>query len=115
MGHVKVAIVGVGNCASALVQGIHYYRSRPPEAAIGLTRWTIGPYEPGSLEVVAAFDIDARKVGQSLHEAALAAPNCAVQFEPDLPSTDVTVRMGAPLDGIAPHMADHPARRAPCA
>ena len=111
MGHVKIAIVGVGNCASALVQGIHYYRSRPPEAAIGLTRWRIGPYEPGSLEVVAAFDIDARKVGQTLHEAIFAAPNCAAIFEPDLPPSDVIVRMGAPLDGVAPHMAGYPARR----
>jgi myo-inositol-1-phosphate synthase len=111
MEQVRIAIVGVGNCASALVQGIHYYRSRPPEAAIGLSHWAIGGYEPGSLEIVAAFDVDARKVGRSLSEAVFAAPNCARIFEPDLPVSDTIVRMGRTLDGIAGHMADYPAAR----
>ena len=75
---VRVAIAGVGNCASALLQGIEYYRERAPRAdeAWGLMHLEMGGYLPGDVEVVAAFDVDRRKVGRPLHEAALAPPNC---------------------------------------
>ena len=63
---IRIAIIGVGNCASSLVQGIHYYRGRDPQDAIGLMHWDIGGYAPGDIEVVAAFDIDRRKVGRDV-------------------------------------------------
>lgn len=68
---VNIAIVGVGNCASALIQGIQYYRQRSSEQAIGLMNWQIGPYRPGDIQVVAAFDIDERKVGKDVSELSL--------------------------------------------
>ena len=63
MKKIKIAIIGVGNCASSLVQGIHYYRNKTQKEAVGLMNWDIGGYRPGDIEVVAAFDIDKRKVG----------------------------------------------------
>ena len=66
MDKIKIAIVGIGNCASSLIQGIHYYDGKNPEDAIGLMHWDIGGYKPSDLEVVAAFDVDARKVGRLL-------------------------------------------------
>jgi myo-inositol-1-phosphate synthase len=63
MSTVKLGIVGVGNCASSLLQGIEFYRGRSAEDAVGLMHWSLGDYTPSSLEVVAAFDIDARKAG----------------------------------------------------
>ncbi|MBW2562280.1 MAG: inositol-3-phosphate synthase, partial [Deltaproteobacteria bacterium] len=60
MGKIKIALAGVGNCASSLIQGIHYYRDRNSTDAIGLMHWNIGIYEPSDIEVVAAFDIDNR-------------------------------------------------------
>ncbi len=108
---IKIAIVGLGNCASSLIQGIHYYRQRQESEAIGLMHWVIGGYRPGDIEVVAAFDIDRRKVGRDVHEAVFAPPNCTTLFCPDLPPSGVTVRMGRLLDGVADHMADHEAHR----
>ena len=63
MSKIKIAIAGVGNCASSLVQGIHYYKDKNPKDVIGLMHWEIGGYKPGDMQVVAAFDIDRRKVG----------------------------------------------------
>jgi len=63
MNHIKIAIVGIGNCASSLIQGIHYYRQKASQDAIGLMHWEIGGYSPGDIEVVMAIDIDQRKVG----------------------------------------------------
>ena len=83
---VRVAIAGVGNCASALVQGIEYYRARSEAEPIGLMHPNIGGLRPWDIEVVAAFDVDARKVGKPLEQAIFAAPNCAQVFEPDLPA-----------------------------
>ena len=80
MGNIKIAIVGVGNCASSLIQGIHYYREKSPQNAIGLMHWEIGGYKPGDIEVVAAFDTDKRKVGIDVHEAIFSAPNCTAVF-----------------------------------
>jgi len=69
---------------------------------------SIGGYGPGDLEVVAAFDVDRRKVGRDLSEAVFAPPNCASVFHPDIPSSGVTVQMGRVLDGISPHMLEQP-------
>ena len=105
---IKVGIVGLGNCASSLIQGIHYYRRRDTGDGIGLMHWEIGGYRPGDIEVVCAFDIDRRKVGREVNEAILARPNCTAVFCGDLPAAGVKVRMGRLLDGIAEHMKDYP-------
>jgi myo-inositol-1-phosphate synthase len=109
--HVRVAIAGVGNCASSLLQGIEHYRSVPPEAqeAWGLMHLEMGGYRPGDVEVVAAFDVDVRKVGRPLHEAAFAPPNCTTAVGDSIGKSDVVVQMGPVLDGIAAHMTDWPA------
>jgi len=107
MSKIRIAIVGVGNCASSLVQGIHYYAGRDPEEATGLMHATIGGYGPGDVEVVAAFDIDERKVGRDVSEAIFAAPNCTTVFCPDVPKCGVPVHMGRVLDGVADHMRDY--------
>ena len=107
MSKIKVAIVGVGNCASSLVQGIQYYSERTPEEAIGLMNWDIGGYKPSDLDVVAAFDVDVRKVGKDIAEAIYEAPNCTTIFCDNVPKTGVRVSMGCTLDGVAPHMSDH--------
>jgi myo-inositol-1-phosphate synthase len=111
MSRIKVAIVGVGNCASSLVQGLHYYDDDRLDAAIGLMHREIGGYRPSDIEVVAAFDIDRRKVGRDLTEAIFAEPNCTAVFCPDLPRSGVEVRMGRLLDGVSAHMSDHPDAR----
>jgi myo-inositol-1-phosphate synthase len=104
MSRIKVAIVGVGNCASALLQGIYAYREKQPQQAVGLMHWDIGGYGPGDVDVVAALDIDRRKVGRDLSEAIFASPNCTRIFYPDLPRQGVLVRMGRILDGFSDHM-----------
>jgi myo-inositol-1-phosphate synthase len=107
MNKIKIAIVGVGNCASSLVQGIHYYRDKTADDAVGLMHWDIGGYGPSDIAFVAAFDIDARKVGKDLAEAIFSPPNCTTVFCPDIPSTGVVVRMGRIMDGYSDHMADY--------
>ncbi len=104
MGKIKIAIAGIGNCASSLIQGIHYYKDKSPEDAIGLMHWELGGYQPKDIQVVAAFDIDRRKVGKDLHDAIFALPNCTTVFCPDLPPSGVTVQMGNILDGVSEHM-----------
>jgi myo-inositol-1-phosphate synthase len=108
MDKIKIAIVGVGNCVSSLIQGIHYYQNKNPEDAIGLMHFEMNGYKPGDIEVVAAFDVDKRKVGQDVHEAIFAKPNCTTVFCSDLPQSGVLVRMGKILDGVASHMQDYP-------
>ncbi len=111
MGKIRIALAGVGNCASALVQGIEYYRRRHnPEAAFppGLMHPDIGGYRPGDLEIVAAFDIDARKVGRPVSEAIFAPPNCCYRIVDELPEIPVVVQMAPVLDGVSPHMAQYP-------
>ncbi|RMD78533.1 MAG: inositol-3-phosphate synthase, partial [Gammaproteobacteria bacterium] len=108
MDKIRIAIAGVGNCASFLVQGIHYYRDKAPEEAIGLMHWEIGGYRPGDIEVVCAFDIDRRKVGRDVHEAIFAPPNCTTVFCGELPPSGVQVRMGPILDGFSEHMRGYP-------
>ena len=105
MRKVRVAIVGVGNCASSLVQGVSYYAD-PARGSAGLIHDFIGDYGPTDIEFVLAFDTDARKVGLDLSDAIFAAPNCTAVFQGDLPPSGVTVRMGQVLDGMAEHMSD---------
>lgn len=109
-GNIRVAICGVGNCASALVQGIEYYRQNP-SVQEGLMHKNLGGYLPENIQVVAAFDIDRRKVGRPLEEAAFAPPNCVYPIWPSLPDYGITVRMGPVMDGFAPHMKDFPPER----
>jgi myo-inositol-1-phosphate synthase len=107
-GRIKVAIAGVGNCASALVQGVEYYRGRQGPALEGVMRRSIGGYRCGDIEFVAAFDVDRRKVGRPLEEAIFAKPNCTHIFQSALPVSNVIVQAGPVLDGVAAHMADYP-------
>jgi len=106
--NIKVAIAGVGNCASALVQGVEYYRDRHGAALDGVMHQSICGYRCGDIEFVAAFDIDRRKVGRPLEEAIFAKPNCTRIFQSALPVSNVVVQAGPVLDGIAAHMADYP-------
>ena len=117
---IRIAIVGVGNCATSLLYGLEYYRKLVP-GRNGLLHPTIGPYRPSDIKVVAAFDIDARKVGKPLEQAAAANPNCTAKFVPRLSRFGVRVQMGRVLDGVAGHMASYPesqtfiiAKRKPC-
>jgi myo-inositol-1-phosphate synthase len=107
MSQINIAIAGLGNCASSLVQGIHYYRGKNPEDAIGLMHWEIGGYRPGNIQPVAAFDIDARKVGKDINEAIFAPPNCTKVFCDQLPASGVQVHMGCVLDGFSEHMQEY--------
>ncbi len=114
MAKIRVAIFGVGNCASSLIQGIEYYRHLPEaerHKAVGLMHYDLGGYKPGDIETVAAFDIDARKVGRPLEEACFAPPNNTITVRRNLPRYGVTVDMGELHDGIAPHMRDYPPER----
>ncbi|VAX26705.1 Inositol-1-phosphate synthase, partial [hydrothermal vent metagenome] len=107
MKKIRIAIIGVGNCASSLMQGIYYYRNKTVEDVTGLMHWDIGGYNPGDIEVVAAIDIDRRKVGRDVSEAIFAPPNCTAVFQKDIPVTGVKVVMGRVLDGVAPHMKEY--------
>jgi len=109
MAKIRAAVIGVGNCASSLVQGVAYYRSANDNSG-GLMHWDLGGYEPSDVEFVLAFDIDQRKVGVDLAQAIFAKPNCTAVFS-EVPDSGVTVRMGAVLDGMADHMAAMPADR----
>jgi myo-inositol-1-phosphate synthase len=108
---IKIAVVGIGNCASALIQGLHYYKGKAPDQAKGLMHWSIGGYRPEDIEVVAAFDIDRRKVGQDVNRAIFAPPNCTAVFCGDIPDSGVVVRMGRILDGVSDHMGDYKENR----
>lgn len=108
MGKIKIAVIGVGNCASSLIQGVYYYKNKSSAEAIGLMHWDIGGYEPGDIEVVAAIDVDRRKVGKDVGEAIFAKPNCTKIFYKDIPKIGVKVVMGKILDGVAPHMSHYP-------
>jgi len=107
MDKIKIGIVGIGNCASSLLQGIEYYRNKDSKEAIGLMHWDIGGYKPYGIEVVAAFDIDKRKVGKDVSEAIFEHPNCTTVFCDNVPTTNVKVRMGKILDGFSNHMKDY--------
>jgi len=100
MGSVRVAIVGVGNCASSLVQGVEYYKDADPESRVpGLMHVQFGPYHVRDVEFVAAFDVDAKKVGRDLAEAIGASENNTIKIC-DVPPTGITVQRGPTLDGL---------------
>ncbi|MBP1135405.1 myo-inositol-1-phosphate synthase [Arthrobacter sp. PvP023] len=97
---IRVAIVGVGNCAASLVQGVHYYRDADPQATIpGLMHVEFGEYHVNDVEFVAAFDVDGKKVGVDLADAILASENNTIKIA-DVPPTGVTVQRGHTLDGL---------------
>ena len=99
---IKVAVIGVGNCASSLVQGVYFYRQN--NSAGGLIHDRIGGYGAGDVEFVLGVDVDARKVGKDIGEAIFAGPNCTAVFHADVPQTGAKVIMGRILDGVAEHM-----------
>jgi myo-inositol-1-phosphate synthase len=108
---IHVALVGVGNCASSLVQGIAHYSNGGANEAIGLLHWDLGGYRPRDIRVVAAFDVDRRKVGRDVADAIRAEPNCTLSFCDHVPPSGVPVLMGPVLDGVAPHMLEAEAAR----
>jgi len=104
MPQIKVALVGVGNCASAIVQGVYYYRDAEKEKdTLGLKNLLIGDYHPKDIEFVAAFDIDERKVGKDLSQAIFSQPNNAPKIA-DVPNLDVEVLKGSVLDGVGEYL-----------
>lgn len=107
---IRVAIVGVGNCASSLIQGIEYYKDNSD--IIGLMNYDLEGYKPGDIEVVAAFDVDNRKVGKNVSEAIFAKPNNTTVFKKDIKNNGTFVKMGKILDGISDHMKLFPEDRA---
>jgi len=108
MKEIRVAIAGLGNCASSLIQGIHYYREifAKKEEVVGLAHPILGGYAPGDIKIVAAIDVDARKVGYPIHQALFARPNCTKVFYDNF-KYDTKVSMGNVLDGIAGHMVNY--------
>ncbi|MDX6207470.1 MAG: myo-inositol-phosphate synthase [Frankiales bacterium] len=99
-GRIRVAIVGVGNCASSLVQGVEYYRNADAESRVpGLMHVKLGQYHVGDIDFVAAFDVDGKKVGQDLSDAIGASENNTIKFA-DVPPTGITVQRGHTLDGL---------------
>jgi myo-inositol-1-phosphate synthase len=100
MSKIKVALIGVGNCASALVQGVYHYRNiEKEEDAVGLRHLSLGGYYPRDVEFVSAFDVETRKVGKDLSETIFSPPNNTLKFA-DVPSLDVPVLKGPVLDGV---------------
>lgn len=104
---IKIAVVGVGNCFSALYQGFAYYKDKTGEDVPGLMFPDIGGYAPTDIDVVAAFDVDKRKVGKPVGEAIFAKPNCARIFMTDVPNGPI-VQMGNVLDGVSDFMLEQP-------
>ncbi|HZW57210.1 MAG TPA: inositol-3-phosphate synthase [Nitrososphaerales archaeon] len=108
MAKVRVALAGVGNCASALIQGVNFYskRPRPPdEEIVGLTAFDIGGITPADIEIVAAFDVNRAKVGRDLSEAIFAKPNNTVKIT-DVPKLGVKVQRAPALDGIGKYLKE---------
>lgn len=106
MRRAKVALIGIGNCASSLVQGIYYYRNKSHADGSGIMHPLIGELGPGDIEPVLAIDTDARKVGKPLAEAIFAKPNCTARFAETLPMNSVSVTMGRVLDGMSSEMLE---------
>ena len=109
---IRLAIVGVGNCASSLIQGIEYYRAYAQNGKIhetvGLMNYDLGGYLPSDIITVCAFDIDRRKVGKPFKEAPFASPNCTKLIYENFLNSRFNVHMGDPIDGVASHMEDYP-------
>src|SRR5207247_409442 len=107
MRKIRIAIVGVGNCASSLVQGINFYDGFSANGAgIGLVHGEIGSYRPSDIEIVAAFDIDRQNVGRDVRIAIFSPLNCTNVFCEKIKLTGAIVKMGCVLDGYPPHMRD---------
>lgn len=104
---IKIAVAGVGNCFSALYQGFAYYKAHQSEPVPGIMFEDIGGYAPTDIEVVAAFDVDKRKVGKPVGQAIFAKPNCARVFMPKVPAGP-KVQMGSVLDGVSDYMLEQP-------
>jgi myo-inositol-1-phosphate synthase len=107
---IKIAIAGVGNCASSLVQGLYYYKkiTNNDELIPGLMHNVLGKYKISDIKPVAAFDVDKRKVGKDLSEAIFSPPNCTKTFCKNIPKLNVKVKMAPVLDGAAKIMKDYP-------
>jgi myo-inositol-1-phosphate synthase len=104
MDKVRVGIIGVGNCASSLVQGVHFYKDASEEDFVpGLMHVNLGGYHPRDIEFSAAFDVNADKVGRDLSEAIFAAPNNTIRFA-DVPQLDVKVHRGMTHDGLGKYL-----------
>lgn len=104
---IKIAIVGVGNCCSSLIQGLFYYRNTGHQDAPGLMHKDIKGYKISDIKPVAAFDIDKRKVGKDLSLAIFEKPNCTKVFYSRIPNLGVKVKMGPALDGLALHLKEY--------
>ena len=104
---IKIGIIGVGNCASSLLQGIIYYREKSQNDAVGILNWSINGYTPSDIKVVSAFDIDRRKVGKDVHDAIFERPNCTRKYIANMPRSGITVCMGKILDGFSEHMKNY--------
>ncbi len=107
---IRTVIVGVGNCASSVIQGVSYCRALG-DKAVGVSFPELGGYTPADVEIVAGFDVDARKVGKTLGEAAFALPNCTERFYTELSEQTGLVHRGPDLDGVASHMLSKPEDR----
>ena len=106
MGSVRVAIVGVGNCASSLVQGVEYYKDADPASRVpGLMHVQFGPYHVRDIDFVAAFDVDAKKVGRDIAEAIVASENNTIKIC-DVPPTGITVQRGPTMDGLGEYYSE---------
>lgn len=113
MGEIRVAIAGVGNCASSLLQGRYYYKDvkATDKLVPGLMHNSFGGYKISDIKFVAAFDIDKRKIGKDLSKAVFEKPNCTKIFCTEIPFQGVEVKKGPVLDGVASHMSDYPEDR----
>jgi len=104
---VKVAIIGVGNCASSLIQGVYYYRNAAEDEFVpGLMHVNLGGLHISDIEFVAAFDIDKNKVGKDLSGAIFTRPNCTTRFYPEVPALDVPVHRGMTHDGLGKYLSE---------
>lgn len=104
---IKVAVAGIGNCFSALYQGFEYYKHSEEDNIPGIMFADIGGYRPSDIELVAAFDVDPRKVGKPVGEAIFAKPNCTRVFQADVPAGPI-VQMAPVLDGVSDYMLEQP-------
>ena len=113
MKEIRITIAGLGNCASALIQGIYYYKKvkEGHDGSPGLMHYHLGGYTLGDIKIVAAIDIDKRKVGRSVSEAILSKPNCTKNFHAINSRIPAKVHMGSVLDGVAEHMSNYPEER----
>jgi len=109
---IRIALSGVGNCAASLLQGIEYYRQyKDRDGHLGLMHYDLGGYLPEDIEVVAAFDVDKRKVGKRVDLAINAHPNCVYPIKKKISRNPAIVHMGPVLDGVADHMKAYPSER----